>query len=297
MIGKNEEEFEIFAENYANASEVFIVAQTRPNNGRLEKCYDHLCDKHTSGSKSWDGFETYDELRAMADFGVRNQQMVNNIQKYAHKAIVEEKDKYTTRTLNVAGGGVNVPLLLSGSPECMYSRKKAPVKSKIINMGLHCEITGEITPERYEHAGMLIAELVSKLEKAGYRLRINTMDAYYSGGGHRINVLTTVIKKENEPMNYARLLYPLTNVSFSRGMGFGWCCRNPDFKNSGLGTYAEYAFDAYDRKLKMDEMYEKCTGLKGFTSFQIKDMINMYREKGDEATMKYMEARLMSSIQ
>ena len=232
----------------------------------------------------------------MADFGVRDVKMVNAIQRYSHKAVVKEEEKYAQRTLSVAGGGVNVPMLLSGAPECMYSRKQAAVRCKISNMGRHCEITAEISPTKYAHAGMLIAQLVSKLEKAGYRMRINTMDAYYSGG-KRINVLTTVIKRENEPMNYARLLYPLTSVSFSRGMGFGWCCRNPDYKSSGFGTYAEYAFSSYDRKLKMDEMFEKATGLKGFTSFTIKDVINMYRDKGDDATLRYMEARLMSSIQ
>jgi len=285
----------VFAENYMNTSEVFMVAQSRPNNGRLSKYYDRLVDVDAVGDRDWDGFTTYQELRDMADYGVRNVEMINNLQRYTHKAVVKEEEKYTRKTLDVAGGGVNVPLLLTGAPTCMYSKKKAAVRSKIINMGLHCEITAEVSRERYAHAGMLIAQLVSKLEKAGYRLRINTMDAYYSGGS-RINVLTTVVKKENEPMNYARLLYPLTNVSFSRGMGFGWCCRNPDFKSGSFGTYAENAFGS-DKKLKMDEMFERSTGLRGFTSFTIKDIINMYRDKGDEATMKYMEARLISSIQ
>lgn len=295
MEGKYGTTIQVFAENYLNTSEVFLVAKDRPLNKKMGSYYDRLVNTEAVGSKEWDGFETYAELKAMADFGVRDVRMVNEIQRYSHKAIVKEEEKYAQRTLCVAGGGVNVPLLLSGAPECMYSRKKAPVRSKIINMGLHCEITAEISPERYLHAGMLIAQLVSKLEKAGYRLRINTMDAYYTSGSPRINVLTTVVKRENEPMNYARLLYPLTNVSFSRGMGFGWCCRNPDYKASGFGTYAENAFGS-DRNLKMDEMFEKATGLKGFTSFTIKDVIHMYRDKGDEATMKYMEARLMSSV-
>ena len=66
---------------------------------------------------------------------------------------------------------MNVPLMLSGSPMCMYSRKKAPVKSKIINMGLHCEITGEIGPTSYMNAGMLVARLVSKLDLEERRRR------------------------------------------------------------------------------------------------------------------------------
>lgn len=291
-------ELEIYAENYMNALEVAHVAEARePNPSGWFDRYDFFVNKERPNDPDWYGFSTKEELLEMARVGMKDRKMVNNIQKYAHKAMVEEKDKYTSKVMSVAGGGVNVPLLLSGSPMCMYSRKKAPVRSKIINMGIHCEVTCEISQKAYEHAGMLIAQIVSKLEKAGYRLRINTMDAFYSYGSNRINVLTTVVKRENEPMNYARILYPLTSVSYSRGLGFAWVARNPDFNKSDLGTYAENAFPSSERGVKMDEMFEGCTGLKGFTSFKIKDIIRMYQNKGDEATLKFMESRLMSSIQ
>lgn len=294
MQGKDRE-MDIYAENFMNATEVIRVSATRKLNNTFSR-YDYFVDKKSPNDSYWSGFRSQEELFRMASLGVDDSQMVNSIQRYTHKAAVEEKDKYTTTVLSVAGGGVNVPLLLSGSPMCMYSRKKAPVKSRIINMGIHCEVTCEISQSSYAHAGMLIAQIVSKLEKAGYRLRINTMDAFYSWGCKRINVLTTVVKRENEPMNYARILYPLTNVSFSRGLGFAWVARNPDFNKSDLGTYAEYAFPDSERSMMMDEMFELSTGLKGFTSFKIKDIINMMKSKGDDATMKYMEARLMSSI-
>jgi len=270
-----------------------MVARTREVKRDFRYC-DYLGDKKTA-DKDWNGFATQEELFSMCDFGVRDQQMVNALQRYAYKAMAKDEEKYTRKVMSVAGGGVNVPLLLSGSPECMYSRKKAPVKSKIVNLGIHCEITCEVTSEKYAQAGMLVAELVSKLEKAGYRLRLHTMDAYYCGG-KKINVLTTVLKKENEPMNYARMLYPLTNVSYSRGLGFGWVARNPDYRQSGLGTYAETAFSSDERASKMDEMYELATGLKGFVSFTLKDLIHMIHSKGEEATMKYMESKLMRSI-
>lgn len=297
MQGKYGSEMEIYAENFMNAAEVIRVCSNRSLSRHLGGAYDYFVDRKAPYDSRWSGFKSQEDLFRMASLGITDAQMVNSVQKYAHKATVEEKDKYTTTILDVAGGGVNVPLLLSGSPMCMYSRKKAPVKSKIINMGIHCEVTCEISQEKYAHAGMLIAQTISKLEKAGYRMRINTMDAFYSSGCKRINVLTTVVKKENEPMNYARILYPLTNVSYSRGIGFAWCTRNPDFNKSDLGTYAEYAFDSENRSEMMDEMFEKATGLKGFTSFKIKDLINMIAQKGDDATLKYMEARLMASVQ
>lgn len=293
MMGARGKELSIYAENYMNTNEIAMVAKTRPLNRNFSR-YDFFVDKKYSSDEDWYGFYRSEELLEMMAKGIKDNDAISNLQRYAHKAMVEEKDKYSRTVLGVAGGGVNVPLLLSGSPECMYSRAKAPVKTKIINMGIHNEIVCGITQERYRHAGMLVAQLVSKLEKAGYRLRINMMDAYYNNTP-KICVLTSVIKRENEPMNYARILYPLTSVASSRGMGFAWAARNPDFTMSDLGTYAEFAFDSDGQK--MDEMFEMATGLKGFTSFKIKDLIDMYRERGDDATMKYMESRLMASVE
>lgn len=287
----------VFAENYMNMMEIACVAKTREYNPHVSRHDDYLVDSTRSNNPAWNDFSTQRDLMDKMQFGVRDKKIVDSIQKYAHKATVEEKEKYSQKMLDVSGGGVNVPLLLSGSPICMYSRKKAPVKTKIINMGLHCHVTCDVSKEQYLHAGMLVAQLVSKLEKAGYRLRIDAVDPFYVRGSGRINLLTAVIKRENEPMNYARILFPTTSVSFLRGVAFGWCARNPDYLGDEcLGTYAEYAFRHEEVASKFDEMFEKGTGLKGFTAFRMRDIIDMSRSKGDEMTMKYIESKLIESI-
>ena len=296
MTGK-EGEITVYAENYMNIMEIAAVAKTRQYNPRVPEHDDYLVDSKYASDPLWNDFRTQDDLLEKMTVGIKDRKMVDGIQRYAHKAVVEEKDKYTQRVMSVAGGGVNVPLLLSGSPVCMYSRKKAPVKTKIINMGLHCHVTCDISKEEYLHAGMVVAELVSKLEKAGYRLRMHAVDPFYTRGTKAINLITAVIKKENEPMNYARILFPTTSVAFLRGVAFGWCARNPDYKgDSCLGTYCEYAFNSDEVAEKFDEMFEKATGLKGFTAFRMRDIIDMCRNKGDDMTLKYLESKLIGSI-
>lgn len=292
--GRGGKQLRVYAENYSNAMEVFSIAATRPINDRIGSYYDFLVNTDLQMNKDWYGFTSKDDLYDLAVHGVKDIQMTQQVQRYAHKAYVQEKEKYSRTTLSVAGGGVNVPLLLSGSPECMYSRKKANVKSKIINMGIEVEITSEVGTKEYRHAGMLIAQLISKLEKAGYRIRLNTVDPYYAHG-NRINVLSVTLKRENEPMNYGRMLYPLTSVSSSRGLGFGWAARNPDF-NHDIGCYTETAFDECDKGLKMAELFENSTGLKGFTMFMVKDIVRMYKRDGDDRTMKFIESKLMASV-
>lgn len=291
---EGDREYDVYAENYSSANEVMAVARTRPRNDHISSRYDCLVGSGGWFDRDWDGFETKEELENLIKYGIRDAKLTSEVQRYAYKAYVQEKDKFSRRVLSVAGGGVNVPLMLSGSPEVMYSRAKAPVHTKIINMGIGVEIVAGVDSEDYAHAGMLIAELICKLEKAGYRVRLQTLDAYYAET-KRINVLSTVLKKENEPMNYARMFFPLTSVASSRGLGFGWAARNQDF-NHDLGTYTEFAFSSEDRNVKMAELYENSTGLKGFTMFGVKDVINMIRRKGDEATMKYIESRLISSL-
>ena len=287
-----DEELEVHAENYMSMNEIMMVAKTRPLNRDFSR-YDFFVDREYVSNEDWYGFSDSSELREMMAKGLKDTAGITNLERYAHKAYVEESEKYVRTALDVAGGGVNVPLVLSGSPECMYSRKKAKVKSKIINMGIHNEVVCTVSQESYKHAGMLVAQVVSKLEKAGYRLRINMLDAYYCHG-RNIHVLTTVIKRENEPMNYARMLFPLTSVASSRGVGFAWVARNPEYHEWDLGGYAENAFRD---KCMMKDMFEKATGLARFTMFTVKDLIGMYRERGDDATTKYIESKLMESVE
>lgn len=296
VTGKGKE-YTVYAENYMNVMEIAVIARTRERNYRVPDHDDYLVDSKRAREPGWNDFTSQESLIDLMRVGIKDRKMVDGIQRYAHKAVVEEKDKYTQRILTVSGGGVNVPLLLSGSPVCMYSKKKAPVKTKIINMGLHTHVTCDVSREEYLHAGMLVAEIVSKLEKAGYRLRMHAVDPFWSYGTTSINLLTAVIKKENEPMNYARILFPTTSPAFLRGVAFGWCARNPDYKgDSCLGTYCEYAFNNDEVSEKFDEMFEKATGLKGFTAFRMRDIIDMYKRKGDEMTMKYLESKLIGSI-
>lgn len=288
--------YKVSAENYASASEIIAVAQTRKPNPRVgDEGYDFLGYDKAPNSPSWDGFSTQDELFEMARLGIKDHDQIESVQRYAFKARADEKEKYTQKILSVAGGGVNIPLLLSGAPECMYSLKRQKVRTKIIKMGIHCEITAEVKEHDYAAIGRLTGQLISKLEKAGYRLRMHSMDAYWPGGTD-IFVLTNVIKRENEPMNYGRILYPLTSVSYTRGLGFGWVARNPDFTGYSLGGYVEEAFDEDTMKQDMDEMFARSTGLEGFVSFTMKDLINLRRSKGDDFTMRYMESRMLESI-
>lgn len=281
----------VHAENFTSVAEVAAVtrARTKVPGGQF-RGHDYFGDNwYNAITGDWYGFEDQEEFLDLISNGVTDSDIVRKVAKYSGKAEVKEQDKLSRRVWDVAGGSVDVASWLAGNPTCMQRYEKKRVKSKVVNIGIETEVTCEISSSMYEKAGMILAKTVSKLEKAGYRIGIRAMTGFYAGGSNIIT-MSAVIKKEYSPMNYARMMMPLTKVAFDRGIGWGWAGRNPNYGNQ-VGTYVCRAFTG-NTTAKMEEMYEKASGLKDFTVFSHKDMIKMLNESGEDGLEKYIEARI-----
>lgn len=283
---------DIYAENFTSVNELasFTRARDKVPTGEF-KTHDYFREEWTSSTKigSWYGIKNKEHFDSLIANGVDDTELVKNVAKYASQAEVKEHDRLVRRVYDVAGGCVDVPRWLTGNPNCMMRFDKKKVRSKIVNIGIETEVTCEISADDFKKAGMVLAKTVSKLEKAGYRIGIRAMTGFYARGS-TIVLMSTIIKKEYSPMNYARMMFPLTEVAFDRCVGWGWAARNPHYGGT-VGTYVCNAFSG-NTTAKMEEMYERASGLKDFIVFTHKDMICTLHRDGEDGLMKYIENRI-----
>lgn len=290
--GPNSGTVKVYAENYTSINELAAVTRAREKKPTGDfTTHDYFNEEWPRGTKKgkWYGFKGKTEFNSFIANGVENAALISDVARYTGKAEVREQDRLVRRVYDVAGGCVDVPRWLTGTPECMMRFEKAKVRSRIVNIGIETEVIGGISAYQYRTAGMVLAKTIAKLEKAGYRIGIRAMTGFYAWGD-TIILMSAIIKKEYSPMNYARMMFPLTEVAFDRGVGWGWAARNPHYGGT-IGTYVSDAFDG-NTTAKMEEMYERAAGLRDFIVFTHKDMINVLDRDGEDGLMRYIETRI-----
>lgn len=292
--------FRVFAQNFTSAAELVRYCVGRSPTPGVEE-YNHFngvdpWDKH------WSDFRSSAELVKLVETGVMNKELLNEVGRYARTAQVKDEEKLTQKYLDVAGGCPVVPLFLTGTPTCMYSIKKKKVKSRIVKLCIFCKALSHISTEDYKRAGELITKTVAKLEKAGYRIRLLAMDAYEDrnymnrpqetfDGRHGIWVVTHMIKRENEPMNYRRIMFPLTRMAYHRGLGFGWMAVNGAPCITGLGGSIERVIRNDDDR---EKMFARACGEDDYIILSQDDVIGYIDQYGQEKAQKIIDAKVMS---
>ena len=281
----------VHAEYFTSMGEAVRMVKSRPS--KVENPHDQFFQNYAWPSDpKWSGFTSPAELDELCSNGLTDISAVQDVLKYAGQAMVQEKDKLVKKCMDVAGGAVDVPLFLSGSPECMMGLKRKKVKSRIVKATVNCEVLCNISSWEYIQAGRVISRAVASLEKAGYRVRLVANCGLWNCGSEAA-LMSVVIKRENEPCNYRRLLYPLMSPSFFRGLGFNWACTLPEYKTGwGLGQRLDMAFNDNVKEEAFDQLTRKVCG-EGFVRFSINDIIRLNNKNPIETSEKFLRAQLL----
>lgn len=275
-----------------------------------------LSDKGASrpSDPGWSGFRSKTELKGLIANGLNDTKFIKDTIKYAHSAVVQEKDKYRTMRRRVAGGAVCVPAYLADVPACMWCPTKVKTDSKIVKLALDIGVLCDVSKSDYETAGQAVARTICKLEQAGYRVRFHTVMTTTSRNGHPIEdrqwerehgdservfggiIFHQVVKTEGQPMNYAKMLYPVCSTSYWRGLGFSWLASHPHMgPDSGLGRgiHDNYWMWGCDSVETEERLIDQVCG-PGFTPIVYSDLVDMISHgKSREDVEKVLEAKLM----
>ena len=298
-VNHGRDELRVFADNFGSAAELVEYCKGRKCVSHMEK-YDYFNGAEPNNPE-WSDFESREDLMNLIESGVRDEKLLVDAGKYAMTAKVKDQEKLTRKCMDVAGGAVNVPAFLSGVPTCMHSVTRKKVKSKIVKIGILCDVLCDISPERYKRAGELMTKTVARLEKAGYRIRLLALNVYedrdYSSRGNKFDgrrdvwMVSHMIKRENEPMNYRRIMFPLTRVAYLRGLGFAWMAVNGSPYIYGLGGLIT---NLIDDPGECERLIAKACGEDDYIILSQDEIIGYIQRYGDEKAQQMVDAKVMS---
>ena len=266
---------------------------------RLMRCEDYFDrERNPKPSKpSWSGFSSTNMLWKKFIEGVTNDEVTKDAIKYANTAKVAKEEKLKDISRNVYGGAVIVPAVLSGDPRNMWCVKRKKVRSRIIHLAVDVAITWNFSSDSYITAGKALVRTIAKLERAGYRVGVEVMMSVYDhlnsdDRGRHIIAMSYPAKRPNEVMNFRKIIYPLTDTSFFRGVGFGWIVRNPNMgPNGALGQTSGAAFGYGDRDQE-DGLSQMYGGMfpKDTVVIRFRDVAS---KRGIEEMERFLEAQML----
>jgi hypothetical protein len=301
-IGGSEEL--LCVEQYQSIQEMVSLCTQRTSRFTLNKNNDifHKSDDWPCDRPKWRNFRTIKDLKERLAGGLKDTSVVQNVQRYAAKAQTAKVDKLAQMSRRVSGGSVDINRFLNGVPECMWTLTHKKVASRVIYLDIELSVTCDNEPEVFQQAGESICRVIAKLEKAGYRIRLHVSVLIYCDWGeygpkgNSSVMLDIPIKRENESMNFRRILYPLTDISFFRGAVFGWLATCPDMRhNDTFGRPLVHALRSSERDETLDRIYKEVYGHECIHLHLAQLVSRLIEGESQEQMEKNIEAQLLST--
>lgn len=140
--------------------------------------------------------------------------------------VVTKEAKLKQKIYTTSGYYPNVGKALRGNPRCMGKYKKQKVSTKIVEILWELEYSWSVKPEQVKQQGIKLVKKIKQLEMMGYRVRLSAhcMFALRDMGGvsDPMYMARMTIKEENQPLDIARIAYPLANSGMLRTWLFNW---------------------------------------------------------------------------
>lgn len=193
---------------------------------------------NSSEDESYDftGTKSLSEAYNLCKYG--DEELRKYIYKYTSELeTIDTANKIRRSTINdVVGFMPNVPNYIIGLPNNMIRDNRTILKSKIINIFINISAPWHVSKEDIQRNAAMFVSAINRLEEEGYRCNV------YSGsiGEHSYkdikNALIVKIKSDKEPLNLAKMAFPLAHPSMLRRLKFKWMEIIPLDFGSGYGT-------------------------------------------------------------
>ena len=148
---------------------------------------------------------------------------------------VDSLNKVRRSTVNdVVGFMPNVPNYIIGIPTNMIRDNRTMINSKVLNIFINISAAWYVNKDDIKQNAAKYVCAINRLEEEGYRCNV------YAGSagerGDRKNLLIVKIKSDKEPMNLAKMAFPLCHPSMLRRLKFKWIETVPIDFGSGYGS-------------------------------------------------------------
>lgn len=229
LIDDRSTPWRVLYEGFADAAELDAVVSSRPVRSRTQRANDRLLSDADARGRLLGTVPgpNLDDSGGCDRDGLR----------------VREEELLDREEHDVSGDLVDVPLFLSGEPECMVRTEPVPAASRIIHMAVSVAVPWSRTADEMRRAGAAVVRTVSRLERMGYRVAVDAIDTFCDRTEHMVLACGVRAKPEWTPLDAGRLMYFLADASFPRTAMFTWALRNPAWTDPDrMGVPMEHAF-------------------------------------------------------
>ena len=161
--------------------------------------------------------ESYEDTLKMIDGPIKEEFAdFFTLQKKIDRSSFEFVKEYVS-TKSVAGGVIDIPSLVTGSPLCYVSEKEV-FEPKFIRLNLLLSYYCGTSKSQVKNRALIVTALINALEREGYVVDVNTFAV--SKEGKELMNINVNIKNSNQTLNKANLIKSLCYVEFFRRLIF-----------------------------------------------------------------------------
>ena len=150
---------------------------------------------------------------------------------------VDTVNKIRRSTVNdVVGFIPNVPNYVIGVPNNMIRDNRNIIKSKIVNIFINISAPCHVDKKYIQRNAAMFVSAINKLEEQGYRCNVYSGSVGENSYKEIENMLVVKVKSDREPLNLAKMAFPLAHPSMLRRLKFKWMETIPLDFGSGYGS-------------------------------------------------------------
>lgn len=200
----------------------------------LEESESMRYNSSTTGDYDFTGTHSLKEALELCKYGDEN------LRQYIYQQNlqfdnVDSLNKVRRSTVNdVVGFMPNVPNYVLGIPTNMIRDNRTMINSKVLNIFINISAAWHINRKYIEQNAAKYVCAINRLEEEGYRCNV-----YAGAAGENYskeNLLVVKIKSDKEPMNLAKMAFPLCHPSMLRRLKFKWMETIPIDFGAGYGS-------------------------------------------------------------
>lgn len=213
--------YEYIIENYESIDELLTTLDKRT----LIK--GATCSTTRTSTDSWSG-ETYEDAIKYLKYG--DNRKIDVVMKKFKQAQTSGSNNKLVFENDVVGFQPIIPNAIQGLPLSMINSRLKPKKQKVVTIRLSLNVVSHVSSDAVYNFGSKVIEKVVQLEKSGFRVRVELSYINYNHNAGQMLVVNIPLKKENQPLDLKKLVFPMSNVAFQRRIIFDWYDRTPGVK-------------------------------------------------------------------
>lgn len=203
----------------------------------------------------WSGTKTFEEALDMLEHGWPEKAREVEEELRGLKASKQAVALQRRFVRDVVGFQPIVASWLRGDPESMVNVKMKPVKNKVVHLNVNVSFSCGVSANQIQDNCINALRVVQMVEKSGYRAEVDVVIVAGAGldvktkRSRQLNVFKLRVKRSDERLNTAKVVFPMIHPSFLRRIFFRVVETMPEYE---VGYSRGYGYPYNEQEIRED---------------------------------------------